>query len=85
MTVAIGNHDAFPKCQWDFDSTWGPSFPGRAELRQWVPESEWTIWDKHGYYTKDLTDLNTRVISLNTQSCDYHNVMLWDQLEDGNQ
>ena len=72
LTVSIGNHDAFPKCQWDFIGE-GPSFPGREELREWVPESQYTIWDRHGYYTKDLTDLKTRVISLNTQSCDWHN------------
>ena len=65
LTVAIGNHDTFPKCQWDF-TTEGPSFPGRESLRQWVPTEEWSRWDQHGYYVKDLTDLNTRVISLNT-------------------
>ena len=72
LTLSIGNHDAFPKCQWDFIGE-GPSFPGREELREWVPESQYTIWDRHGYYIKDLADLKTRVISLNTQSCDWHN------------
>ena len=77
LTVSIGNHDAFPNGQWDFTGQ-GPSFPGREELKQWVPESEWPIWEKHGYYTKDWPELNTRVLALNTESCDFHNLGLWN-------
>ena len=33
---------------------------------------------------KDLPDLNTRIISLNTESCDFHNMMIWNQLADAN-
>ena len=84
LTVSIGNHDTFPNGQWDF-TTEGPSFPGRTELKQWVPESEWARWDEHGYYVKDLHDLNSRIISLNTESCDFHNQALWNQLADANQ
>ena len=53
-------------------------------MKQFVPESEWDRWNKHGYYAKDLTSLKTRVLSLNTQSCDFHNVMLWQELSDPN-
>ena len=76
LSVVLGNHDAFPNTQWDF-KTEGPSVAGRKDMKQFVPESEWDRWNKHGYYAKDLTSLKTRVLSLNTQSCDFHNVMLW--------
>ena len=79
----LGNHDAFPNTQWDF-KTEGPSVAGRKDMKQFVPESEWDRWNKHGYYAKDLTSLKTRVLSLNTQSCDFHNVMLWQELSDPN-
>jgi len=65
MTVSLGNHDAFPKNEWDFN-TIGPSFPGRTEFKQWIPESEYDRWDQHGYYAKDIPDLKARVLSLNT-------------------
>ena len=79
----LGNHDAFPNTQWDF-KTEGPSVAGRKDMKQFVPESEWDRWNKHGYYAKDLTSLKTRVLSLNTQSCDFHNVWLWQELSDPN-
>ena len=79
----LGNHDAFPNTQWDF-KTEGPSVAGRKDMKQFVPESEWDRWNKHGYYAKDLTSLKTRILSLNTQSCDFHNVWLWQELSDPN-
>ena len=81
LTVAIGNHDAFPNGQWDF-TTEGPSL--YDEYKRWVPESEWARWDKHGYYTKDWPELNTRVLALNTETCDFHNLGLWNELADPN-
>jgi len=77
LIVSIGNHDAFPNGQWDFSGE-GPSFPGREGLKQFVPEQEWSRWDNHGYYVRDLPELQTKVISLNTESCDFHNLMLWN-------
>lgn len=32
LTVAMGNHDAFPNGMWDFEGE-GPSFPGREALK----------------------------------------------------
>ena len=85
LTVALGNHDAFPNGQWDFAAGEpGPSKTSRDLLKQWVPESEQDRWDQHAYYAKDLTTLKTRILSLNTESCDFHNMLLWDQLDDPN-
>lgn len=83
LTVAMGNHDAFPNGTWDFTGE-GPSFPGRVAMQRWVPEAEWPNWDQHGYYTKDIAELKTRVLSLNTESCDFRNILLWNQLSDPN-
>lgn len=83
LTITMGNHDAFPNSEWDF-KTIGPSYPGREAFKRWVPKSEWSTWDQHAYYAKDLADLKTRVLSLNTESCDEHNLQLWNQLYDPN-
>lgn len=32
LTVAMGNHDAFPNAQWDFNGS-GPTLDGREALK----------------------------------------------------
>mmetsp|Transcript_45790 Transcript_45790/g.60663 ORF Transcript_45790/g.60663 Transcript_45790/m.60663 type:complete len:200 (+) Transcript_45790:139-738(+) len=83
VTVSMGNHDAFPNGQWNFDTD-GPSYAGREALKQYVPAAEGDRWMTHGYYKKELAGLDTVVLSLNTESCDFHNQMLWRELNDAN-
>ena len=45
-------------------------------LNYWVPEDQQAVFAQHDYYTKDIDALNVRIISLNTQSCDYKNLFI---------
>lgn len=56
----------------------------RELLKKWVPQDQWDIYDLHGYHVKDIEELGARVISINTESCDYRNDFLWAQLADPN-
>lgn len=56
----------------------------RELLYTWVPESQWSSYDRHGYYYKDIHELKARVISINSESCDFHNTYLWAELSDPN-
>lgn len=53
-------------------------------MRNWVPENQWTSYNQHNYYSKDIAELKTKVISINTESCDYHNAYQWAELSDPN-
>jgi sphingomyelin phosphodiesterase len=61
-----------------------PESAVRDLLHQWVPEEQWETYDLHGFYVKDIPELDARVISINTESCDYRNDFLWAQLSDPN-
>lgn len=51
-----------------------PAESVQEKLKKWVPEDQQDTYSKNNYYTKDITALNARVISINTESCDYHNM-----------
>ena len=73
---SLGNHDSFPNGQQDFEKT-EPSKTVLDLLEYWVPEDQFDLFEKHNIYTNDIEEINARVISLNTQSCDFHNMYLW--------
>lgn len=53
-------------------------------LQEWVPVDQWKNYDRHGYYFKDVEELKARVISVNSESCDYHNLYQLSELSDPN-
>ena len=76
MFVSLGNHDSYPNGEEDF-KVLEPAAGVRQLLKFWVPQEQWDLHDKHTYYTQDIPSLNARIISLNTESCDFHNLYLW--------
>ncbi len=74
--VSLGNHDSFPNGSWDFQQPY-PADNVRTLLKNWVGVEQQPTYDKHGYYYKDIVELQTRVISINSESCDYRNDYLW--------
>jgi hypothetical protein len=81
--VSLGNHDSYPNGQWNFEED-EPAEGVRNLLKKWVPNEQWANYDRHGYYYKDVPELGARVISINTESCDHHNMYLWAELSDPN-
>ena len=70
--VSLGNHDWFPNAQEDFESIW-PTEEVLNQLKQFVPLNQHGGYFRHNYYYKDVYELGARIISLNTESCDFHN------------
>jgi len=81
--VCLGNHDSFPNGQWNFEED-EPARRVRDLLHKWVPVEQRLEYNRHGYYYKDVDELKARVISINTESCDYHNMYQWAELSDPN-
>lgn len=83
MFVSLGNHDSYPNGQWNFAEQ-EPAQGVRALLHNWVPTHQRLRYDNHGYYFKDIPELKARVISVNSESCDFHNMYQWSELSDPN-
>ena len=45
-------------------------------LNFWIPTEQQVDFAKTGNYVRDIDALNTRIISLNTESCDYKNLYI---------
>jgi len=85
--VALGNHDSYPNDQWDFAAkhTYQPEQGVRDLLSKWVPADQMDLYQEHGYYAKRIPELNARLLSINTGSCDFHNDFIWGAGSDANQ
>ena len=83
FVFSLGNHDNYPNSQQDFEKM-QPESSVMELLNFWIPSDQQGDFAKWGNYTRDIEDLNTRIISLNTESCDFKNLYIDSQENDPN-